>query len=55
MAKLNAVCHRPTEAITELRRALTLGASWPFLSKQDEFASLAGHPAYKALSRVKAR
>lgn len=53
IAKLNAICGRPAEAIAEIRRALGLGASLPFLVRQDEFASLANDPAYVALTRTK--
>ena len=53
IAKIEAVCHRNSEAITALRRALSLGAAWAYVRVADEFRPLARDPAFTALARTK--
>jgi tetratricopeptide (TPR) repeat protein len=53
IAKVNAVCRRGPEAIAGIRRALALGAAWPFVRQQDEFGWMADDPAFLALGGTK--
>ena len=42
-----------SEAIAGIRRALALGAAWPFVRQQDEFGWMADDPAFLALGGTK--
>ena len=50
VAKVNAICERRAAAIDAIRRAVRLGASGPYLRKQDEFLPLARDPAFQAIT-----
>jgi Flp pilus assembly protein TadD len=55
LAKAFTLCGHRTEALAALRRMAATGAATDLLASEDEFASLRGDPAFRALLRAKVR